>query len=41
VLGGDRRRGGNTSRSSCTETISTTHPHSPNVSARRGNLEAM
>ena len=35
VLGGDR------SRSSRTETISTTRPHSPNVSATRGNLEAM
>ena len=41
VLGGDRRRGGDTSRSSRTETISTTRPHSPNVSATRGNLEAM
>ena len=41
VLGGDRRRGGDTSRSSCTETISTTRPHSSNVSATRGNLEAM
>ena len=33
--------GGDTSRSSRTETISTTRPHSPNVSATRGNLEAM
>ena len=41
VLGSDRRRGGDTSRSSRTETISTTRPHSPNVSATRGNLEAM
>ena len=41
VLGGDRRRGGDMSRSSRTETISTTRPHSPNVSATRGNLEAM
>ena len=41
VLGGDRRRGGDTSRSSRTETISTTRPHSPNASATRGNLEAM
>ena len=41
VLSGDRRRGGDTSRSSRTETISTTRPHSPNVSATRGNLEAM
>ena len=41
VLGGDRRRGGDTSRSSRTETISITRPHSPNVSAMRGNLEAM
>ena len=32
---------GNTSRSNRTETISTTRPHSPNVSATRGNLEAM
>ena len=41
VLNGDRHRGGDTSRSSRTETISTTRPHSPNVSAMRGNLEAM
>ena len=41
VLGGDRRRGGDTSRSSRTETISTTRLHSPNGSATRGNLEAM
>ena len=41
VLGGDRRRGGDTSRSSHTETINTTRLHSPNVSATRGNLEAM
>ena len=41
VLGDDRRRGGDTSRSSRTETISTTRPHSPNVSATQGNLEAM
>ena len=41
VLGGDRRRGGDTSRSSRTQTISTTHLHSPNVSAIRGNLEVM
>ena len=50
VLGGDRRRGGaahraaesdDTSLSSRTETISTTHPHSPNVSATRGNLGAI
>ena len=33
--------GGDTSRSSHTETISTTRLHSPNVSATRGNLEAM
>ena len=41
VLGGDRRHGGDTSRSSHTEIINTTHPHSRNVSATRGNLEAM
>ena len=41
VLGGDRRRGGDMSRSSRTETINATRPHSPNVSATRGNLEAM
>ena len=46
VLGGDRRRGGaaesgDTSRSSRTETISTTRPHSPNASATRGNLGAI
>ena len=41
VLGGDRGRGGDTSRSGRTETISTTRPHSPNVNATRGNLEAM
>ena len=33
VLGGDHRHGGDTSRSSRTETISTTRPHSPNVNA--------
>ena len=33
--------GGDTSRSSRIETISTTRLHSPNVSAMRGNLEAM
>ena len=33
VLGGDRHRGGGTRRSSRTKTISTTRPHSPNVSA--------
>ena len=32
--------GGDTNRSSCTETINTTRPDSPNVSATRGNLEA-
>ena len=41
VLGGDRHHGGDTSRSSRTETISTTRPHSPIVSATRGNLEAI
>ena len=41
VLDGDRRRGGDTSRSSRTEIISTTRPHSPNISATRGNLEAI
>ena len=41
VLGDDRRRGGDMSRGSCTETISTTRPHSPNVSSTRGHLEAM
>ena len=41
VLGGDHRRGGDTSRSTRIETISTTHPHSPNASATGGNLEAM
>ena len=41
VLGGYRRRGGDTRRSGRTETISTTRPHSPNVSAMQGNLEAM
>ena len=41
VLGGDRRRGGDTSRRSRTETISTTRPHFPNVNATQGNLEAM
>ena len=33
VLGSDRRRSGDTRRSSRTKTISTTLPHSPNVSA--------
>ena len=41
VIGRDNRRGGDTSRSSRIETISTTRLHSPNVSATRGNLEAM
>ena len=41
VLSGDHRPSGVMSRSSRTETISTTRPHSPNVSATRGNLEAM
>lgn len=41
VLDSDHCRGCDTSRSSRTKTISTTCPHSPNVSATRGNLEAM
>ena len=41
VLGGGRRRGGDTSRSSRIKTINTTRLHSPNVSATRGNLEAI
>ena len=41
VLGSDCRCGSDTSRRSRTETISTTRLHSPNVSATRGNLEAM
>jgi hypothetical protein len=41
VLGGDRHRGDDMSRSSRTETISTTNLHLPNVNTTRGNLVAM